>query len=224
MGKYEDALRSLESGGTVVDVSETKLTESQVKKLGDAIGKSGKVTKLWAEMCGITDSGATALAAGIEKCPLLQELNLSQNQISDSGATALAAGIEKCPQLQGLDLRNNQISDSGATALAAAVPKCPKLTILGVSGNASISKKASQAIAKALKGPRVPETSPSALLEHAEAIYLDLSARAARVGSHTAAPSHASARTTVRDGASFDETKCVAKPRRGKWRLAWTSN
>ena len=39
--------------------------------------------------------------------------------MSDSGAVALAQGIEKCPQLRELYLGNNQISDSGAVALAA---------------------------------------------------------------------------------------------------------
>ena len=59
---FDDSLRRLESGGTEVDVSRTKLTESQVKELGDAIGKSGKVTKLVACGCGITSMGAAALA------------------------------------------------------------------------------------------------------------------------------------------------------------------
>ena len=55
MGKCEDALRSLESGGAEMNVDWTELTESQVKKLGEALGESGKVTKFYARECGITD-------------------------------------------------------------------------------------------------------------------------------------------------------------------------
>ena len=97
--------------------------------MGAQVGQQGK------KNLDISDSGAIALAQGIEKCPQLQVLSFTNNQISDSGAIALAQGIEMCPQLQMLDLHNNQISDSGATAVAAAIPKCMYLTSLSLSDN-----------------------------------------------------------------------------------------
>ena len=63
-----------------MNIKYTALTESQVKNLGEAIGKSGTVTKLSASSCGTTDSGAQAFAAGIEKRLKLQTLDLTSNK------------------------------------------------------------------------------------------------------------------------------------------------
>ena len=90
-----------------MDVSNTVLIDSRIEVLGEAIGKSGKATKLSVTWCRITGFGEAALAAGIEKCPQFRQLDLSDNEISDCGVTALAQGIAKCSQLQRLSLHTN---------------------------------------------------------------------------------------------------------------------
>ena len=68
MGKFENAVRAAKAGEKEVDVSWTKLSEKQVQELANAIAEGGRVERFIAFSCGITDQGATALAAGIHSC------------------------------------------------------------------------------------------------------------------------------------------------------------
>ena len=98
MGKFEDAVRAAKAGEKEVDVRGTELSEKQVQELANAIAEGGRVEILNAWGCGITDQGATALAAGIQKCPQLQGLGLDYNKITKSGRHGAGGRDSKMPE------------------------------------------------------------------------------------------------------------------------------
>lgn len=77
--------------------------------------------------CGITDTGAEALAVALEQNPLcVRHLDLSSNQITDVGVAALGRALamregDRCGKLETLDLSNNKVENSAAKALALAM-------------------------------------------------------------------------------------------------------
>ena len=78
--------------------------------------------------CGVTDTGAEALAIALEQNPLcIHNLDLSNNEITNNGAAALGRALaqregDRCGKIKTLDLSNNKgIEDSAAKALAVAL-------------------------------------------------------------------------------------------------------
>lgn len=78
--------------------------------------------------CGITDTGAEALAVALEQNPLsVRHLDLSNNEITNNGAAALGRALairdgNRFSKIETLDLSNNKgIEDAGAKALALAL-------------------------------------------------------------------------------------------------------
>jgi len=69
-------------------------------------------------------AGKEALQRGA-LCFITIGIHLWCNQITEVGATALAAALEKSASLQRIDLRSNQITDVGAVAMAAVAALPP---------------------------------------------------------------------------------------------------
>jgi hypothetical protein len=80
--------------------------------------------------CGITDTGAEALAIALQDSPYcVRHLDLSNNLISNEGAAALGRALamgddSQASKIESLDLSNNKgIEDAGAKSLALAIEK-----------------------------------------------------------------------------------------------------
>ena len=76
--------------------------------------------------------------------------SLHQNQITDEGAKALAAAIEKSTSLRSIFLGYNPITDEGVNALAAAIEKSRCVTFVEVQ-DAFPTETGERAIATALR-------------------------------------------------------------------------
>ena len=69
----------------------------------------------------ISDGHMFLISGGIQQLHLLQELHLSNNKIDNTGATALAEGIQSCPLLHTLDVCGNLNGSYGARFLALSM-------------------------------------------------------------------------------------------------------
>jgi len=123
--------------------------------------------------CGITDTGAEALAIALELSPLcIRHLDLSNNLISNKGASALGRALamregEKMSKIETLDLSNNKgIDDAGAKALASAIEEGSIDNL--VIRSCHVHADGAAAIVKSLRALAISEHRPSK-------IQLDLS-------------------------------------------------
>eukprot|EP00658_Telonema_sp_P-2_P080657 TRINITY_DN8072_c0_g1_i4.p1 TRINITY_DN8072_c0_g1~~TRINITY_DN8072_c0_g1_i4.p1 ORF type:complete len:160 (+),score=33.03 TRINITY_DN8072_c0_g1_i4:599-1078(+) len=71
----------------------------------------------------IEEDGATALAAGLQACPILQVLDLATNAIGPKAGKALGSFVETKMSLRRLDLSRNALGLEGFVQLEQAVDK-----------------------------------------------------------------------------------------------------
>lgn len=83
----------------------------------------------------LDDNGVRELAAGIECCTALRDLNLQSCNVQPGGCNALAEGLKQCTALTRLNLQQNKIGPGGAFSLALALPNYAALASLNLSGN-----------------------------------------------------------------------------------------
>ena len=90
------------------------------------------------------------LAAALAAHPALEEVDVRHTGMTDAGATALAAALQTNTTLKTLDVSRNRImTDAGATALAGALQTNTTLKYLGVSGNDGMTDAGKGALRKA---------------------------------------------------------------------------
>ncbi|CAM9800940.1 unnamed protein product, partial [Discosporangium mesarthrocarpum] len=82
------------------------------------LGGQSKLRSLSLRGNKITDNGAIAIAAALEKNDVLVSVNLFDNLITDKGALAVVEGLKLNSTLRGLSLAKNRLEDSSAQALA----------------------------------------------------------------------------------------------------------
>lgn len=115
-GAIGDAgVAALSAAIRTVSSSKKNKNETDITTVFDCLDLSG---------CGISDTGAEALAIALDRNDLcIRHLDLSNNQISDEGAGVLGRALADS-KIETLDLSNNKdIGDSGAKALAEAFQK-----------------------------------------------------------------------------------------------------
>ncbi len=131
----------------------TKISDTGAIALAAAIEKSVTLQAIQLDKNKITDAGAIALAAAVENLELYNFI-FRQQSITDAGATALAAAVEKSRTLQALHLDNNKITDAGAIALATAVEKSIALQTLSLNNNSISDTGVSAIIAAQWRKPQ----------------------------------------------------------------------
>jgi len=158
-GKIDDEVRKLQTGRLYLypvtaddmrrlfeheDVSQLKTLTIQ----GNHYDASGNIVIL-----RFGDSGADALANGLQKSPLLEELSLNDNGIGDAGVQLLAKKLGCLQHLRKLDLHDNEIGDAGAQALAICLSTMTALEKLLLNENA-IGDTGGRALAEHLSSHR----------------------------------------------------------------------
>lgn len=83
----------------------------------------------------LNDTGAKALASGLESCAKLKKLCFDNNLIGDKGIIALAESLKFCKKLKMLDLHNNLISEEGMKPLFESLKYMKNLRKLYLNGN-----------------------------------------------------------------------------------------
>ena len=80
---------------------------------------------------------AIALALAQGKCPLLENLDISETNIGEAGAMALACALKAMPKLRSLIITQAGIGEAGGTALFAAIRdgSSPALQQIYLKGN-----------------------------------------------------------------------------------------
>lgn len=77
---------------------------------------------------------ARDFAAEISKCPVLEDLSISQKDLGF--LSEFAEGLGVCPELKYLDLSKNNIEDKDVNSLLRVIQQCPKLDRLTLLDNA----------------------------------------------------------------------------------------
>lgn len=111
------------------------LSEYSVAFIASILFVYEKLETLRLDNTTLDDTGAIALAAGLEQNTSIICLSLIGNKIQDIGATALAAALKINNTLKSLFLDNNKIKDLGATALAAILKQNMSLEELSLKDN-----------------------------------------------------------------------------------------
>lgn len=115
-------------GGTVIA---NALAESA--RLSKEEGKPSQLRTLICGRNRLQDGSSEAWAKAFAAHGSLVEVRMPQNGIRMDGIANLAAGLEKCPNLEYLDLQDNTFGEVGSTAMADALAAWTKLTFLNFS-------------------------------------------------------------------------------------------
>ena len=143
------ALSDCPSGLQSFGFASSKVGDSLLPALADALPKCSSLTTLNLNDNMITDVGLSLLSASLAESSLIR-IQLSGNVgITDKGAEILAEVIDASASLAFLLVSGTSITDAGALKLAGAVRRNPQVELVGVRNCEGVSQAGLDAIEKA---------------------------------------------------------------------------
>ncbi len=133
--------------------------EKKVPPRNSMILRANVTSRLFLEHQGIGDDLAVLLAKALGSMPLVTGVNLADNNLTDAGLEPVISSIMRCPLIRELDISENIIGPGAASALAALLesPDCKlnKLTLR----KANVDDGECNRFVEAMKGNKYIEVS-----------------------------------------------------------------
>ncbi|KAJ4457332.1 putative NOD3 protein [Paratrimastix pyriformis] len=134
------------SGWLFLLLSDNRIADSGALAMAEGLEANSTLRELWLDGAQITDASAGILARALAVNNALRELVLDGNQIGDEGAVAFGRLLAHNGILRNLWLCRNQIGDEGATALADGLKINTTMTQLHLHEGNRLSGRCSSAL------------------------------------------------------------------------------
>ncbi|XP_047451402.1 NLR family, CARD domain containing 5 isoform X2 [Mugil cephalus] len=121
-----------------------KYGDKFAEKLSSVLPEFPTLRKL--EFCGasVTATGAASLASGLENCPNITEINLTDNNLKDEGVQHIAEIFNKLPRLVSVKLGRNNTSLNAVDSLIEKMPSCLNIQDVHADGMKEVTVTFSQ--------------------------------------------------------------------------------
>jgi len=93
--------------------------------LGDAKSSTLKVIHISNNL--LESAGAIEAAYLVEKCPSLEEFEMTSTRVGREGSVAISKALGTCPSLRTINVSDNTFGEEGAEALADVLKECDSL-------------------------------------------------------------------------------------------------
>jgi Leucine-rich repeat (LRR) protein len=120
---------------TCLDLSGTVLPEAGLAAIGGFIARNRQICEVSLNDLNLTLENSGQLMDALAQLDGMTKLNLGNNFLEDVGAEALAASLQHCFSLQELDLNMNQLTARGAEVICSLVSPLPRFELLTLAQN-----------------------------------------------------------------------------------------